>query len=133
MNLLQSVELEDLQLSDQFGIIIKTDIPKPETQRKEIKCRNIKGMDVEAFNLDLINSLSRATPSKAEELVVLYNETLISLLDKQAPEITKRVPDRPDSAWYGEERRRAEKVFRKSGLEAQGSKSDSCFYGVIPT
>ena len=58
-------------------------------------------MDLEAFQRELINSsMTQAMPSNAQEPVVLCNETLISLLDKHAPEATKRVPGRPDSAWH---------------------------------
>ena len=59
-----------------------------------------------------------------EQLTVLYNSTISFLLDKYAPETVKRVPDRPASAWYHSTirdakraRRRAERRWRKSGLE----------------
>ena len=35
-----------------------------------------------------------------EEAVTLYSETLLTLLDKHAPETKKLIPDRPDIAWY---------------------------------
>ena len=76
MNLLQSLQLEGLQLSDHFIIVTKTGLSKPKTPRKETKSRDIKGMDLEAFKLGLTNSsLIRAMPSTAEELVVLGHIT----------------------------------------------------------
>ena len=58
-----------------------------------------------------------------EPLAFICNSTLSFLLDKYAPETVKRVPDRPDSAWYNSTIRDAKKARRraerrkKSGLE----------------
>ena len=96
---------------------------KPRLQRREVRCRNIKGMDSDAFRHDLSqSSLVQSPPSHVEQLVTLYNETFLTLLDKHTPETKKLIPDRPDDAWYnadvGEAKKvhcHAERRFRKSG------------------
>ena len=82
-------------------------------------------MDSDAFRHDLSqSSLVQSPPSHVEQLVTLYNETFLTLLDKHTPETKKLIPDRPDDAWYnadvGEAKKvhcHAERRFRKSGLE----------------
>ena len=62
-------------------------------------------------------------PDDVDDLVALYNATLLDLLNKHAPEREKPVPDRTNSAWIDETviwakqaRRRAERKKQKTGL-----------------
>ena len=63
------------------------------------------------------------SPDGVDDLLDLYNATLLGLLNKHAPEKEKVVPDRPSSPWINEAvikakqaRRRAERKKRKTGL-----------------
>ena len=63
------------------------------------------------------------SPDGVDDLLELYNATLLGLLNKHAPEKEKVVPDRPSSPWINEAvikakqaRRRAERKKRKTGL-----------------
>ena len=65
------------------------------------------------------------TPVTLNDLVSCYNSTLASALDWHAPIITKTIPARPLVPWFNDEiketrrlKRRAEKRWRRSGLEA---------------
>ena len=86
---------------------------------KELSYRKIKSIDLDAFKSDLHNSaLFKDTPLSLGALVTSYNEMLTSLLDKHAP-------TRPHVPWLTDEireskrlRRRAERKWRSSGLEA---------------
>ena len=66
----------------------------------------------------------KSKSSDPEKLVLLYNQTLSTLLDDYAPMTEKLFSDRPDSYWYSSlvrkaksVRRLAEKRWRKTGLE----------------
>ena len=61
--------------------------------------------------------------SRPDQLADSYNATLTTVLDKHAPVVTRRVTDRPSAPWMSAEiiaakqqRRRAERKWRKSGL-----------------
>ena len=63
------------------------------------------------------------SPDGVDDLLDLYNATLLGLLNKHAPEKEKVLPDRPSSPWINEAvikakqaRRRAERKKRKTGL-----------------
>ena len=80
---------------------------------------------------DLVKSQS----SDPEKLVLLYNQTLSTLLDDYAPMTEKLVSDRPDSYWYSplvrkakSIRRLAEKRWRKTGFEC-----DNKYFGKKET
>ena len=89
-----------------------------------MKCRNVKGTDRSLFRADIAQSpLVIGSPDRVDDLLDLYNATLLGLLNKHAPEKEKVVPDRPSSPWINEAvikakqaRRRAERKKRKTGL-----------------
>ena len=63
------------------------------------------------------------SPDGVDDLLDLYNATLLGLLNKHAPEKEKDVSDRPSSPWINEAvikakqaRRRAEQKKQKTGL-----------------
>ena len=111
-------------MSDHFLLTIGTDLSRPRVPRKVVKCRNIKGIDRSLFRADIAQSpLVIGSPDGVDDLLDLYNATLLGLLNKHAPEKEKVVPDRPSSPWINEAvikakqaRRRAERKKRKTGL-----------------
>ena len=97
---IHSTSVEDLQLSDHFLVTVTTNMSKPRLQRQKVRCRNIKGTDTDAVCPYLSqHSLVQSPRSDVQELVTLYNETLLTLLEKHAPETKKFIPDHPDTAW----------------------------------
>ena len=121
----QSVTVDDLLLSDHFLVSLTINMIKPVAQKIKIQARNLKRMDINSFRKDLSESkLVMSPPDDVEQLVLLYNHTLSSLLDTYAPVTEKFVRDRPDSFWFTPSvrkaklaRRIAEKRWRRSGIE----------------
>ena len=122
--LVTSVNVDNLYMSDHFLLTIGTDLSRPRVPRKVVKCRNVKGIDRSLFRADIAQSpLVIGSPDGVDDLLDLYNATLLGLLNKYAPEKEKVVPDRPSSPWINEAvikakqaRRRAERKKRKTGL-----------------
>ncbi|PVD19466.1 hypothetical protein C0Q70_19955 [Pomacea canaliculata] len=98
---------------------------RPGLPRKTVYTRNVRGMDSDSFRTELQRSaLLVSPPDNVDELVALYNSTLTALLDKFAPVKKRCITERPDTAWFTPEVRRAKKVrrqaerrWRKSRLE----------------
>ena len=82
-------------------------------------------VDLGALSDEISSSeLCANTPDTLNELVLCYNSTLSSALDRHAPLITKTIPARPLVPWFNDEikearrlRRRAERRWRRSGLD----------------
>ena len=122
--LVTSVNVDNLYMSDHFLLTIGTDLSRPRVPRKVVKCRNVKGIDRSLFRADIAQSpLVIGSPDGVDDLLDLYNATLLGLLNKHAPEKEKVVPDHPSSHWINEAvikakqaRRRAERKKRKTSL-----------------
>ena len=89
------------------------------------KCRNLRDVDLDKMVSDLENSdLILNPPQDLDSLVSCYNHTLRKIFDTHAPVTEKEIVLRPRSPWYDEsimqakrERRKAERLFRKSKTE----------------
>ena len=93
--LVTSVNVDNLYMSDHFLLTIGTDLSRPRVPRKVVKCRNVKGIDRSLFRADIAQSpLVIGSPDGVDDLLDLYNATLLGLLNKHAPEKEKVVPDR---------------------------------------
>ena len=66
--------------------------------------RDINNVSLESlFRADIAQSpLVIGSPDGVDDLLDLYNATLLGLLNKHAPEKEKVVPDRPSSPWINE-------------------------------
>ena len=97
---------------------------KPDPIRKEIQTRNLKNLDNDLFEQDiLLSSLTTDPLDDITDLVDLYNSTLTDILDSHAPVQTKTITVKHQSPWFTEEihkakqlRRRAERQWRKTKL-----------------
>ena len=99
--IVRSVSVEDLLLSDHFLVCFTTNMASPIAQKKEIQARNFKAIDMLSFrNCLSMSDLVRLPPSHVDQLVLLYNQTLSSLLTKYAPMTNKLVINRPDTFWF---------------------------------
>ena len=112
-------------LLDHYSIEFKFLFRKPHIKKMNIKCRNIKNINMDKLIDDVRNSeLILRPPSDLDELVLCYNNNLSSIFNGHAPVTEKEVVLRPHAPWYNEhirqakrERRRTERVFRHTNLE----------------
>ena len=122
--LVTSVNVDNLYMSDHILLTIGTNLSRSRVPHRVVKCRNVKGIDRSLFQADIAQSpLVTGSPDGVDDLLNLYNATLLGLLNKHAPEKEKVVPDRPSSPWLNEAvikakqaRRRAERKKWKTGL-----------------
>lgn len=126
----QSVKSSD-PISDHFTIIAEFEISiVSQSDRQKIKYRNIKSIDIEAFKQDVQRSKLILDPSQnASDLATQYNDTLSSLLDKHAPEITRQTAPKPKNHWMNPDivaakfyRRRLERVWRRNPTQLNRSR-----------
>jgi len=96
---------------------------KPKNIRKTITFRKWKTVNQALLSKDITLDIP-CTTSSADDLVSQYNSGLRDVIEKHAPLVTKSVLLRPNTQWYSEElreskreRRRAERVWRRTGLE----------------
>jgi hypothetical protein len=123
--LVQDVVTMDTGISDHFWIHCSLSGPKPKSVRKQISYRKIKAINTEAFVTDIRASPLSFTDSfeSVHTAVDIYNTQLSNILDKHAPLVTKSITLHPEAPWFNEEireakkeRRKAELIWRKSGL-----------------
>ena len=82
----ESVSVEDQQMSDHFLVWCTTNMERPAVPMKKIQARNLRGIDMDVFREALsMSELVKSPPEEIEQLVYLYNRTLSSLLDTYAP------------------------------------------------
>ena len=114
-------------INDHYAVHWSLSIIKLVPEIKEISFRNIKGIDYESMLFDISQSelshISCTTELSADQLVTLYNHTLLTILNKHAPLITKSVRSRSNTEWYTNdmqvakrEKRQAERLWRRTGL-----------------
>jgi len=111
-------------ISDHCFIKTKLSMPKTEYIRKEVTYRNMKNIDKD----ELIKDLKEITRTAEEiddldELVETYDRSLKTLLDKHAPEKTKRVTIRPKLVWYDTKLNKLKRI--KRNLERKWKQSRS--------
>lgn len=122
--LVKDLSVENLMMSDHFLVQLELDMSRSRVPRVTLKRRNIKAINRDQFRDDLANSsLVTDPPDDIEDLVNLYNKVLTELLEKHAPEVSKRVPERPLAPWMNDNilrarqaRRRAERKKRSTRL-----------------
>lgn len=112
-------------LSDHYWVRCDLLINKPGPVQREITFRKIKDIDPIAFGDDITSSVlaSPNTFASADDLVDSYNKVLTTLLEKHAPQKTKKFSIHPKSPWFNStigkakrERRKAERKWRKTKL-----------------
>lgn len=117
-----SVSASD-KISDHFAVLADVDIAVEfSSSFKTITYRNIKSINLEAFQEDIRNSDLITKPSTdATDLAEQYNTVLGSLIDKHAPIRSKRVTSKPPNPWMTPDileakrhRRYLERIWRKS-------------------
>ncbi|KAK6178318.1 hypothetical protein SNE40_013117 [Patella caerulea] len=123
-SLVLDIQVEDRQISDHFLITVNLNLCKPRNPQRSIICRNIKVINWDILKNDLCRSKLVVEPlTDVDEKIDLYNDTLLELLDKHAPAVSKTITIR-NAPWYNGDvqlskrvRRRAERKWRKANLE----------------
>ena len=111
-------------ISDHRAILVQLNCGKPHPIRKIVSFRKIKSLNSALLEHDIMTSdLHNAELDNVDDAVAAYNTVLCGLLDKYAPLQTRSVAERPPTSWISadilqakRERRRSERVWRKSGL-----------------
>ena len=115
----------DSLFSDHMPVFCSLKLDKPSFTKSRISYRKLKSIDTECLRKDLSQtSLCKDLDNmELADLVMCYNETLTSTLDRHAPLITKTIVKRPIVPWFTDEvkaakrqRRIAEKKWRRTKL-----------------
>ena len=115
-------------------IISKLHLQKLRFGKKVVKFCKLQSIDINSFCEDPRNSdLLQKSYLHLNTLVEQYDCTLLSILDKHAPEIQQQITVRPSAPWYTQEvsdeknkRRRLERKWRTLVHAFVSSKLDYC-------
>ena len=81
--------------SDHYAVICSIAFPKPKPTGKAVKQRQLRKINMKAFNSDILNSSlhseTRGTSTDVNSLTDNYNQVLRELLDKHAPECIRTI------------------------------------------
>ena len=118
----------DPVISDHYLVSCSLALPKKAFERRKVNYRKLKLIDLQELSDDISDSPLVSAVDEAghdlESLLVLYNTSLIGLLDKHAPLKTRTIITiRPSAPWYTEDtneekqkRRALERRWRRTGL-----------------
>jgi len=131
-NLINEVSVSSM-LSDHFLVNIDVSLQKPSVPTKTMSYRKYRSIDKDAFANDLRAShLIIDPPNDLDQLVDLYNNTLIDLIDKHAPLKSKEMPIRSLVPWFNKDiqaakrhRRCCERLFIMRCLRLLGCLSEN--------
>ena len=119
--ILSDVSVVDKCLSDHFVLSFRIDFQRSRLAKQLVKSRNIKDIDPSTFKESLCTSLAEHSPCTFEA----FDNVLKNALDSFAPVKEKYInPSRRPAPWLNarvkiakQERRKAERQWKKSGLE----------------
>ncbi len=107
-------------ISDHSAIHFKLSCAKPAFMKKTVTYRNLKSIDPQAFNQDILSStLYTSRETSLAGLVEQYNGTISQLLDKYAPVKTRVVTIRPKAVWYTQDISAAKRKRRQLERKAK--------------
>lgn len=123
---MRRVKVRDPCIADHFAVHRELHLQKPRFGKKVVKFRKLLSIDIDSFCEDLRESdLLQKSHSHLNTLVEQHDRTLLSILDKHAPEIQRQITVRPSAPWYTQEvtdeknkRRRLERKWRKSKMQS---------------
>ncbi len=116
------VPVADCYISDHSFVKCSLSVTRPELEVKDVTYRKYRAIDLDVFKQDLSASeLCTREFSDLDDLVSCYKDTLSGLIDKHAPQQSKRVVSRPCQPWFNDhlkqlkqDRRRHERKWLKS-------------------
>ena len=97
----------DPVISDHYVVSCSLVQLKKAFEPKEVNYRKLKSIDLPELRDDISDSPLISTVDEAghdlESMLTLYNTSLIGLLEKHAPLITRNITIRPSAPWYTED------------------------------
>ena len=120
-NVLQDARVDSL-FSDHYALLCSLQIIRPPPQKERIKYRKLKNIDFVKFNADIARSLESNTSHNLDGSASYYFESLVSILDKHAPEKTREFIIREKVPWMNEDILREKRKRKK--LEWQWRSSE---------
>ncbi len=121
-SVLHRTPIVDTMLSDHWSLLFRVCIRRPTPVLKHVTFRKLNDIDIDSLRSDILKSdLILDPPNDLSGLVDCYNKSLMDVLDKNAPIITKDIPVRDRRPWYTEEIRSEKRVRRR--LERKWDKS----------
>ena len=112
---------------DHFPVFANLLLEKPKLPTVQVSYRKIKSITANALSEAIKKSTiweCDMNDLSTDELSIVYNNQLRTILEDLAPIKTRQVPVRPEAEWYSQHIReakqvrcRAERAWRKSGLE----------------
>ena len=118
--------VHDCDISDHSLVTFTLSFPKPTRSPHRVSCRDWKAFNMDDFKYDLCNtalfsSQQIIAASSVSLAVSEYNTTLVQLIDKHAPLVTKTVFHREPVPWFNanirtaiQKRRKLEAIWRKT-------------------
>ena len=137
-DLLCNLSVYDPKISDHSAILFNIRHKKIKYQQKTFTYRPIKHINESNFINDVQNTIASLpsthtadqplseSPSDLNDLVSHYNNTMSTLIDAHAPEITKTITVRPDTPWFNREILLAKQLRRKYEHAWQRAKKKEC-------
>lgn len=126
-NVISSVYIEHDSPSDHSIILFTLKEAKPKPLKTKITFRRKKKVNIEELKDKIVNSDISAKVTHSQGVsnkMNIFEKTLLPILDNIAPLKTIKVTARPNTEWFNDsiteakrDRRRAERRWRKSGLE----------------
>ena len=120
-SILQSVQAIDKQVSDHHFILCTTKLDKKPPLKINVTSRNLKSIDIKQFRSDIRDKFLTLTDSDID--CEKFDSLCKQVLDGHAPLKNRTVKERTVSPWFSlehkklkQEKRRAERKWRKSGL-----------------
>ena len=115
----------DPVISDHLAAHSTLRLEKPKFVKKVVSSRNLRGIDMTSFRIDIEGSVLLQHQDDIHVAVNNYDEVLRSVMDKYAPVKERVITVRPFARWYTAEvtaekqkRRRLERKWRASRLPA---------------
>ena len=114
-------------LSDHHAVVCSLAVSRPPPRTKLVTSRHVRAVCLSDFQND-VKAFAESTSAPLADrdlgdLVTVYDDGLLDILDHHAPLVTRRVRDRPSAPWMSEDlrearrrRRRAERRWRKTHL-----------------
>ena len=121
-DLVRRVKARDPCIADHFAVHCELHLQEPRFGKKVVKFRKLRSIDIDSFCEDLRDSdLLQKSYSHLNTLVE-HDRTLLSILDKHAPEIQRQITVRPSAPWYTQEvtdeKNKRRRLERKSKMQS---------------
>ena len=123
--IVQDTHAEDHGFPDHYPVFLRLLTERPASSIHTVCYRKIKSINLNAVVKDMHVSLLVGDHSEQplDQLVSIYQNELLAVLNKHAPLKTRSFTIRPQAVWYTADirkakqlRRRAERLWRKTGL-----------------